>query len=151
MPRISEVGRQTLEIVSEMQSRESPVEIVKRLRAPDGELTDEQRAEFERVVNCMPADWFCAGNLAMLVAYARHVILARRVSEAIDAAMKAGRSEGLDELLRAQSRESRMICQLMTSLRLTPRAVAPRAVSARKLLQVPSPWAGRKRDREQQR
>jgi len=35
MPRISEVGRQTLEIVSEMQARESPIEVVERLRPPD--------------------------------------------------------------------------------------------------------------------
>jgi hypothetical protein len=145
MPRISEVGRQTLEIVSEMQSRESPVEIVPRLRAP-AELTAEEAIEFRRIVDCMPADWFNAGNLALLTQYARHVITARRIAESVDAAMKEARGEGLDDLLRAQARETRMILQTMTALRLTPRAVEPRSVSVKKLAQAPSPWAGWKRE-----
>src|SRR5262249_60843437 len=142
MPRISEVDREALSMASETRACESPIEVVERLRPPDGELTDEQRAEFERVVACVPAEWFAPGNVAALVQYCRHVIAARRIGEAIELALSEGRGEALDGLLRAQARETRMLLQVMTALRLTPRAVEPRSVSVKKLAQTPSPWAG---------
>ena len=151
MPRISEIGRQTLEIVNEMQARKNRIEVVERLRPPDGELTGEQRAEFERVVACVPAEWFAPGNVVALVQYCRHVVAARRIGEAIELALSEGRGEALDGLLKAQTRETRMLLQAMTALRLTPRAVEPRSVSVKRLAQAPSPWAGWKRNKRQVR
>ena len=81
----------------------------------------------------------------MLAQYARHVVAARHVARLIEQAMQQG-GEGLDELLKAQARETRMICQCMTLLRLSPRAIEPRSVSIKRLAQSPSPWAGWKRE-----
>ena len=68
MARTSRVSREMLTIVTD-----GNVEVVKRVRPPM-ELTDKQAAEFQRVINAMPADWFCPGNIAMLCQYCRHVI-----------------------------------------------------------------------------
>ena len=43
-----------------------------------------------------------------------------------------------------QLRESAMISRLMTQLRVTPQAVAPRGVSAKAVHEVESPWSGLK-------
>lgn len=136
MPRISEAAVKTMELV-----RENPVEIIRRV-APPLELNAEQREEFVRVVNSMPAEWFVAANTAMLAQYCRHVVMARRIAEAIDGAMSEGDATKVETLLRAQARESKMISQMMTSLRMTPQAIEPRGISARKMQQTDSPWSG---------
>src|SRR5262245_10348421 len=126
MPRISDNARETaLEVITTL-------EVVERIRPPD-DLTDEQREEFMRVVGVCPADWFSSANIELLCAYSRHVVAARRVAELIERAMQEGRGEGLGELLKAQARESRALCQCMTLLRLTPRSVSPRSVSVKRL------------------
>jgi hypothetical protein len=131
----------TLSVVSDN------LEVIERIKAPR-DLSREQRDEFERIVSVQPADWFSRGNIAALAQYSRHVIAARRIAEAIETCIADGDVEQLDVLLKAQARESKAICKLMTALRLTPRAVSPRSVSIKKLSQVPSPWTG---PREQRR
>jgi hypothetical protein len=129
------------------------VEVIKRVRPPL-ELTDIQAAEFQRVVSTMPAEWFCNGNMALLCQYCRHVIMARHLGEMIEQAMSelghdplAGKR--LHELEKMQLRESAMIGKLMTQLRLTPRAVAPRNVSMKSMHEVESPWSGLKQISDQ--
>jgi hypothetical protein len=139
VPRTSKAARQMLEIVTD-----SSVEVVRRVRPPL-ELTDEQAAEFARVVNQMPAEWFCPGNLAMLCQYARHVIMARRIAQLIERAISDPDGEKkVEGLVKAQARETSIICRLMTQLRLTPQSVQPRNVSLKAMHQVQSPWSGLK-------
>jgi hypothetical protein len=138
MPRTSQSALTTLEVV---ESASSSVEVVRRVRPPD-ELTHEQRVEFLRVVGEMPAEWFTTGNTAMLVQYCRHVVTARRIAELIEAAISEGKAEELDKLVRAQDAQSKMLNTLMTSLRMTPRAVAPSTVSQKRMQQIDSPWRG---------
>src|SRR5262245_2306913 len=113
----------------------------KRLKPP-ADLPPAERREFTRIVRCCPVDWFTPGSEQLLASYARHVTAARHVAKAIEAAMAEGRPEVLERLLKAQARESRLLCQTMTALRLTPRSVRPRNVSIRRLAQVVSPWGG---------
>lgn len=134
MPRTSQAAIATLEVVSD-------VEIIRRVRPPD-ELTDEQRAEFMRVVGEMPAEWFSSGNRALLTQYARHVVTARRLAEQIESAISEGQADEVERLIKAQATESRMIYTLMTALRLTPQAVEPKNVSLKRLQQTESPWRG---------
>jgi hypothetical protein len=143
MPRVSASALQTLELVD----KTSTVEVVRRVRPPD-ELTPEQKWEFDRITTTMPAQWFVPANVALLSQYARHVLMARRIGELIEA-MISGEVEdmkGLAKLQRAQIAESKIIHQLMTAMRMTPQSIQPsRTVSPKRLQQVPSPWSGLKK------
>ncbi len=68
MPRISRDAADVLQLVA----NKHPAEVVARL-VPPSELTKEQREEWLRVVDTMPADWFVPGNAAALAQYCRHV------------------------------------------------------------------------------
>lgn len=135
MPRTSQAALAAFEIIP------TAVEVIRRVQPPD-ELTDEQRVEFRRVVNGMPAEWFSVGNVAMLVQYCRHVVTARRVAEQIEAAISEGHADELERLMRVQDAQSNILNRLMMSLRMTPRAVEPMTVSAKRLKQTESPWRG---------
>jgi hypothetical protein len=135
MPRTSQSAIATFEVIP------SSVEVVRRLQPPD-ELTDEQRVEFRRVVGGMPAEWFSVGNMAMLVQYCRHVVMARRVGEQIEEVILHGKAEELERLMRVQDVQSNILNRLMISLRMTPRSVEPMTVSAKRLKQTESPWRG---------
>ena len=150
MPRASRGAKASREVFTVVTP--GNVEVVRRVRAPL-ELTDEQAAEFQRTVSVMPAEWFCPGNTALLAQLSRHVITARRIAQMIERAILAaeddtveGRAAGRQvfELEKMQLRESAMISRLMTQLRLTPQAVAPRGVSAKAVHEVESPWSGLK-------
>ena len=117
---------------------------VRRLRPPD-ELTAEQSKEFERIVITMPAEWFVPANTSLLTQYCRHVVMARRIAELIEAMISGEVQDmkGLAKLQRAQIAESKIIHQLMTAMRMTPQSVSPsRTVSPKRLQQVPSFWSG---------
>jgi phage terminase small subunit len=91
---------------------------------PPDELTPEQADEWRAVVGRMPADWFTRENQAMLVDLCRHVVIARRVSEQIDAFDPAwlADDEGLkryDKLTAILERHTRTIASLSTRMRLT--------------------------------
>ncbi len=140
MPRISRRARTTLQLVKQSGG---PFEAVKRL-APAEELTPEQRDEWLRIVGNLPADWFTAGNTALIVQYCRHVVMARRVAAMIET---MACNEGVDvkrlgTLMRIQQRETSVIRTVMTALRLTPRAVQPSRVSIKQLQRMPTPWSG---------
>jgi hypothetical protein len=120
------------------------VEVIRRVRVPL-ELTDEQAAEFQRVINSMPSEWFCPGNVAMLTQYCRHVIMARRIGQMIEREiLKPDSERRVERLISIQRAESNIISKLMTQLRLTPQAVQPRGISVMRTHQAESPWSGLK-------
>ena len=116
------------------------VEVVRRPDAPY-DLTDEQTDEWRAIVSRMPADWFPRETHPVLAQLCRHIVNARRVSQLIDAELKAEQLnlKMFDDLSRMQARESGAIASLSTKLRLTQQA-AVRAESARKPTLVPKPW-----------
>ena len=136
MPRVPATASGVVKLVSK----------VERLRPPN-ELTDEQREEFIRIVDKMPADWFSAGNVPALVQLCRHIVMARRFAQLIEEII-SGPGEmhvklaAMESLAKAQQQESRLINSLMASLRLTPQAIQPSRTSPQKLQQLRnSPWA----------
>jgi hypothetical protein len=143
MPRISQDAKTTLQVIE--NTRMPSVEVIRRLRPPP-DLTDEQREEFMRIVSEMPAEWFTSGNRALLTQYCRHVVTARRLAALIERLVSGGEdkvdAEALEKLIRAQAAESKIIKVLMTSLRMTPQAVAPPVISNKRLQQIESPWSG---------
>lgn len=104
----------------------SVVQLAPGMRRPDppAELTPEQAEEWRAIVGRMPADWFTRENQAMLVDLCRHVVIARRVSEQIDAFDPEwlADEEGLkryDKLTSILERHTRTIASLSTRMRLT--------------------------------
>ena len=102
MPRISRDAADVLQLVA----NKHPAEVVARL-VPPSELTKEQREEWLRVVDTMPADWFVPGNAAALAQYCRHVVMARRLAERREAAMSDEDASGnvIAGMVRAQQAE----------------------------------------------
>ncbi|MDF0599917.1 hypothetical protein P1J78_04150 [Psychromarinibacter sp. C21-152] len=100
------------------------VERVKRPAAPD-ELTPEQKSIWAGIVDALPADWFSADNLPLLVQYVRHIVTARRAAQLIDAAEAEDPLDldTLDRLYRMQDREGRAIASLATKMRITQQAL----------------------------
>jgi hypothetical protein len=137
MPRMSDDARHTLSLVG----TDSAVSIVPRLQPPDY-LSAEQRAEFVRLVDAMPADWFSAGSLALVVQLVRHTVMAKRIAARLEEVVAAGDGAAIGKLVGIQNQESRTIKGLMTSLRLSPQSTSPRFHKASKLVNVPSPWGG---------
>src|SRR5262249_36092707 len=136
MPRVSrEAGETPVHLVSN-------VELIKRVRAPKG-IRCEQRNEFERVVASAPADWFSPLHVPTLVRYCQHLATAPKIDAALEDALVEGDPVKIDLLLKAQARESKIILQLATALRLTPRATSPRGVSIKRLSTVATPWSSR--------
>jgi hypothetical protein len=96
----------------------SGVEAVERPRPPV-DLTDEQQAEWQALVNANAADRFPRGQLPMLAAHCRHVVAQRRIGSMIDQLMNGERAFDLDEydrLLKMQERESRCLASLAVRL-----------------------------------
>src|SRR5262245_45924463 len=137
MARLSQAALGTLQIV------DKNVEIIRRIAPPAELKNEEQKREFQRIISVMPAEWFNPGNVPMLVQLCRHITCARRIDGWVEDDARDGPSDRTDALLRAQARESRLISQMMTSLRLTPQAIAPSAVSQKQLRQKPTiTWRG---------
>lgn len=98
----------------------SNVVAIPRPKAPH-ELNDEQAAEWQAIVDRMPADWFGRETHPMLVQYCRHVVTARRVAELIERAESRDDLEigEYDKLLIMQEREGRAMSSLATRMRLS--------------------------------
>ena len=93
------------------------VEIEHRV-SPPADLNNEQKVEWLRVVNSMPAEFFTEKNRPLLESHCRHRVALRHVGALID---EAENSEDFnlpsyDRLLKMQERESR--CIAMLSVRL---------------------------------
>jgi hypothetical protein len=116
------------------------IETVQRPDAPY-ELTDEQAAEWHKVVGSMPADWFPIETHGLLTQYCKHVVAARRVAQLIDAQEKAEKLDldAYDTLLKMQDRESKVMGQLATRMRITQQSTM-RVETLKKTKQVAKPW-----------
>jgi len=117
----------------------SDVVSIERAVAPD-DLNDEQRAEWQAVVNRLPADWFPRETHSLLAQYCRHVVAARRVAQLIGNA-ESGEAFDVDEydkLLKMQEREGRAISSLATRMRITQQATYD--PKRKKGSQVKKPW-----------
>ncbi len=116
-----------------------PVEIIQRPDAPY-DLTDEQSAEWWAVVNRMPADWFPRETHAMLSAYCRHVVAARRVAQLVTACEASEPFDvgQYDLLLKMQEREGRALSSLATRMRVSQQSTFDK--EKKKPKQVMKPW-----------
>ena len=134
MPRASKVGLQTLQLVA------GKLEVQPRL-GPPAELTREQREEFVRLVNSLPADWFGPAHLHLIVQYCRMVVMARTVACQLESAVSEGSNSAVvDKLMGRQESVSRVIAKLMTSLRITPQSTEPQKVSQKRTRETAVPW-----------
>ena len=144
---MARTSRAALALMDHVTNR---VEVVRRLRPP-ADLNDEQSIEFERVVASMPADWFCPGHTILLSEYAFHVVLTRHLNKRIERLiLRKAKQEDLDWLFRMKAQETKLISQLMSKLRLTPQAVAPKNVSMRKMHEEFNPFFDYDNDEEAQ-
>lgn len=94
------------------------IEAVERPKSPS-ELTNEQQAEWQAVVNAHAADRFPRGQHPMLAAHCRHVVAQRRIGQLIDQLMSSDQPFDVDEydrLLKMQERESRCLASLAVRL-----------------------------------
>jgi hypothetical protein len=122
-------------------ARPSQIEAVERPDAPY-DLTDEQAEEWWAVVNRMPADWFPRETHAMLAAYCRHVVTARRVAQLIAGTEAAQPLDvgAYDQLLKMAERESRAISSLATRMRISQQSTYDK--SKKKPIASFRPWDG---------
>jgi hypothetical protein len=112
-----------------------PLGEVPRQRAPS-DLTRDEAAIWNGVVNAEPADWFSGSTRPILAQYCRHIIAARRVAGMIETlhagveakavaeqsevmTMMLAATKALDRLQRMQERESRALTSIATKLRIT--------------------------------
>lgn len=118
---------------------------VTSLRRPDApdELTAEQAEEWRAVVNRLPAEWFPRETWPLLASYCRHIVTGRRVAQLI-AACEAREDfdvQEYDRLLHMQERESRAICALARSMRLSHQSTYD-AKKTKPLRASKKPWEG---------
>ncbi|TQE93739.1 MAG: hypothetical protein FKY71_18045 [Spiribacter salinus] len=106
------------------------------------ELTKEQAAEWNAIVDRMPADWFPKETHGLLAQYCRHVVAARHVSQLIEQHEQAGEFDidHYDKLLKMQEREGRAASSLATRMRLTQQATYSGEKSKGKNQKVTKPW-----------
>lgn len=116
--------------------------VTAEIQRPDApyDLTDEQTEEWWAVVNRMPADWFPRETHALLANYCRHVVMARRVAQLIQAAEKQEQLDvdEYDKLGKMMERESRIIASLSTKMRISQQATYD--PKRKKGSQVKKPW-----------
>ncbi|MDX1528902.1 MAG: hypothetical protein R3337_09770 [Gammaproteobacteria bacterium] len=102
-------------------------------------LNEEQAAEWTDVVKRLPADWFPRETHQLLIEYCRHVVVANRISREIEKLMEKHPADGevgefdeaknawkgglplsrLDALCKAHARETKLIENLATKMRMT--------------------------------
>lgn len=114
-------GRESIASL-EVVRPENAITAISRPGPPD-HLTDEQAAEWQNIVNRMPADWFPRETHGMLAAYCRHVVESRRVATLIESVMAGEQGdrwlEDYDRLLKMQERESRAVSALARGMRIS--------------------------------
>ena len=95
---------------------------------PLEELTENQRKEWNRVVDRLPVDWFTDETHSMLAQYCKHHSAANVVGGLIEEMLELGGEgehfdlDAFDQLLKMQERESRAMTALARSLRFTLQA-----------------------------
>src|SRR5262245_10306201 len=107
---------------------------------PPSSLNKEEAAEWSKIVNAAPADWFSDSNTGSLEQYCRHVVAARRIARLIETfTSKPGYNQDhYFKLARQQLAETKMIRGLMTSMRLTHQS-SMEAANVKKRMPVAPP------------
>ena len=105
----------------------APVGIDHRL-TPCAGLTQAQRAEWVKIVNSRPADWFGPEHESLLAQYCRHKVSAEVLSEQMEAFKPEWLidDDGLKryELLqKMMTRESNIIIALLRTMRITQQSM----------------------------
>jgi hypothetical protein len=90
-------------------------------------LTKEQGDEWRAIVATKPVEWFSRDSQAVLCELCRHIVMARRIAEQVDAFPMdmITTEEGLERyktLSALVERHGRMIASLSTKLRCTPQS-----------------------------
>lgn len=109
------------------------------------ELTPEQAAEWAKICDTKPADWFNDGNVALLVQHCRHIVEARRIAQLIDqeCAREDLNMKTYLDLLNAQRHETAALKAGAAAMRLSQQAqYGPRsaATADRSARMVKRPW-----------
>jgi len=132
----------SLEVVSA-----APVQVIARPVCPH-DLGDEESEVWFSVVNRLPADWFPAETIPLLVQYCRQVVQARRIAELIEKATSDVDDTGkptlsikdYDRLLKMQDRESRGISSLATKMRISQQSTTNHRGNAKGQMTGKKPW-----------
>lgn len=95
-----------------------PVAVVRRAEPPAG-LNQRERDVFVSVVDAMPADWFSAPTIPLLVEYARAVCMSDLLNAQVQAAMEEGEIVQIEKLLRLRDTECKRVSSLATKMRLS--------------------------------
>ena len=127
------------------------VEIEPRPVAPS-ELTDEESAEWEKIVARMPSKWFTKETHPLLVQLCRHVVAARRLAQLCHEATHGDEDFHVlyyIKLLRALTGQTAIITSVSTKLRITPQSsydakVAGTAKSHASDVTPPWEWSGKR-------
>lgn len=115
-----------------------PVEISER-PAPLSELTVEEKQEWKRVLNDLPADWVTPSTYGLLLQLCRHQVQARRVAQLIENLASGDdlSTEEFDRLLKMQERESRAIASLATKMRISQQSSYDKSKKKPKMTRKP--------------
>lgn len=116
----------------------SPVQRV----VPPSDLTKEQAAEWKRIVESQPSDWFSPGNASMLAEYVRAITMCHVLEAQVQAAIAADDASEVKAYLDMRDKESRRMMALGRSLRLTQqsRYTPQAAATATKRAGAARPW-----------
>lgn len=118
------------------------IETIRRPDPPDV-LNDEQSEEWRKIVNRLPADWFPSETHGLLEQYCRHLVRARRLAQAIDAAESADPFDVklYRDLLRSEEQQSHVIATLSSKMRISQQSTYDK--SRRKPKLNKAPWASK--------
>lgn len=108
---------------------------------PPADLTPDQRRVWVTVTNGLPADWFRAETLPLLCQYVRHTTASHRLAALVEAAEQADPFDPktYTELLRAQAKESAILCSLAVKLRIS-QSTTLRSDKVRAVEPITAPW-----------
>src|SRR5215210_2842313 len=92
---------------------------------PPADLTGDQAVVWRDIVESLPADWVSRANAALMAAYCRHVVAARRIARLLEVeeASDAFNLDDFGRLLAMQERETRALAALATKMRLARSSV----------------------------
>lgn len=124
--------------------------------APPDELQPDEAAEWNRIVDRMPPDWFTAETHPVLIQFCRQICMARRVAaqladcEATFVVDEKGISirpkgwfDDYRELVRLNNQTAMVVGNLATKMRLTPQSRYDSKIAAggaTKTVGRPKPW-----------
>lgn len=109
--------------------------------SPPSDMPDDEAEVWRDVVNRMPATWFGAETLPLLVQYARHSVRSDKIAQLII------HSESLvldikeyDKLLRMQQRETLCLATLATKMRLAQQSTMAADKKHERSVGAKLPW-----------